>query len=258
MEKVIRSYLENTQVNLQTAHWTHVPSSWGESLASPPVSRFYYFRGGAGWIRIRSKTYRPQPGQLFLLPAGQPIEFDTDSSDRFRKYWCHFTASVGEVNLFRMLELPPYVEVRDETAMERQFAELIAQYRSASLTAPLRMKSGLLDILAAYIELSLEQNRPVRITGTAETGKINKVLAYIDERLQERLTVEELAKLVHFHPNYFVPYFKSLMGDSPIAYINRKRMERAKRLLTTGERSVTDIAAEVGMELQPGESLPGY
>lgn len=249
MEKVIRSYLENTQVNLQTAHWTHVPAAWGELIPSPPVSRLYYFRGGTGWIRVRNKTYQPQPGQLFLLPAGHSIEFGTEASDTFRKYWCHFHAAVGEVNLFRLLELPPFVEVRDETAMERRFLELMAQYRSSTLTAALRMKRELLDILATYVELALEQGRPMRLTGTAETGKINKVLSYIDERLQERITVEELAKLVHFHPNYFVPYFKSMMGDSPIAYVNRKRMELAKRLLTTTERSVTDIAAEVGLEL---------
>jgi AraC-like DNA-binding protein len=249
MEKVIRSYLENTQVYLQTAHWTHVPASWGETLASPPVTRFYYFRGGSGWIRLRNQTFRPLPGQLFLLPAGHPVEFGTDAADTFRKYWCHFQAAVGEVNLFRMLELPPYVEVRDEAGMESRFLELMAQYRSSELTAPLRMKRTMLEILATYVELALEQKKPLRLTGNAQTGKINQVLAYIDSRLKERITIEELAKLVHFHPNYFVPYFKSLMGDSPIAYVNRKRMELAKRLLTTSELSVTDIAAEVGLEL---------
>lgn len=83
----------------------------------------------------------------------------------------------------------------------------------------------------------------------SETGKINSVLAYIDERLHEPITVEELAHLVHFHPNYFMPYFKSMLGVSPIAYINRKRMEKAREPLVTTELTVTDVAEQVGFEL---------
>jgi AraC-like DNA-binding protein len=62
------------------------------------------------------------------------------------------------------------------------------------------------------------------------------------------MTVEELASLVHFHPNYFLPYFKSMMGVSPIAYINRKRIELAKRLLTSTDLPVTNIAERIGLE----------
>jgi AraC-like DNA-binding protein len=240
--------MDNLQVHLHTAQYTKVHAEWGETMSAPPVCRLYYFRSGSGWIRHRSKEFRPEPGQLFLLPAGQPVAFGTDPEHTFEKFWCHFTASVGDVNLFQLLNTPAFVRVQDEERLTALFQDLILAYKSETLSAPLRVKAVLLDIVALYLELATEQHRPVTVSSTRETGKIDTVLAYIEQNLQQQMTVEELASLVHFHPNYFLPYFKSMMGVSPIAYINRKRIELAKRLLTSTDLPVTNIAERIGLE----------
>jgi AraC-like DNA-binding protein len=43
--------------------------------------------------------------------------------------------------------------------------------------------------------------------------------------------------------------FKTLFGMPPIHYVNRMRMEAAKRLLLTTDRSVSSIAEEFGLQL---------
>jgi AraC-like DNA-binding protein len=87
------------------------------------------------------------------------------------------------------------------------------------------------------------------LTATTSNSKINSVLSYIESHLADPMSVEELAKLVHFHPNYFMNYFKSMMGLSPIVYVNKKRLEKARRQLATSELSISDIAEGIGMEL---------
>ncbi|MNW02672.1 HTH-type transcriptional activator Btr [compost metagenome] len=67
--------------------------------------------------------------------------------------------------------------------------------------------------------------------------------------MNQPITVEELAALIHFHPNYFIPYFKKHTGLTPMAYVQRKRMEEAKRLLSASGLSISDIASQLGMEL---------
>lgn len=245
----MRNYLENTQVTLQTAYYSKVGANWKENNLLPDVNRFYYIREGAGWIKLRNRLYRPRPGQLLLLPAGMRLSYGIDGDDGFGKYWCHFTATVGDVGLFHMLEVPHCLDVRDEAWLEGRFLELIRHYRSPSLTAPLRIKTILLEMVSAYIEQAVESGERVRMTPSAETGKINAVLTHIERHLREPMTVEELAGLAHFHPNYFMQYFKSILGVSPIAYINRKRMEKARELLSGTSLSVTDIAEEIGLEL---------
>lgn len=261
--ELLRSYMDNIQVNLQNAYYTRVGAGWGERSILPDVTRLYFIREGEGWIRLRGRLYHPRPGQLLLLPAGMRLSFGTNAERPFGKYWCHFTANVGELNLFQLLELPHCIDVRDEAWLETKFKTLVAHFHQPSLTSPLHIKSLLLEIVSSYMEQALEQaggagespggegagEAAFRLTPTAETGKMNTVLHYIEEHLQEQMTVEELARLIHFHPNYFMHYFKTMLGLSPIAYINRKRMEQAKALLTDSDQSVTDVAERVGLEL---------
>ncbi|MNP59731.1 Bifunctional transcriptional activator/DNA repair enzyme AdaA [compost metagenome] len=84
---------------------------------------------------------------------------------------------------------------------------------------------------------------------TGDHGKLAHVLHYIDNSLNKPIEIDELAELVHLHPNYFIPYFKRFMGVTPMAYVQLKRMEHAKRQLSYTDYSISDIAEQVGMEL---------
>ncbi|AEI45774.1 helix-turn-helix domain-containing protein [Paenibacillus mucilaginosus] len=250
--QIMRSYLDNVQMTLDTVHYTKVGTNWRYRFENPEENRFYFIREGSGWIRLRGRLHHPKPGELLLLPAGAKLELGLcGEEERFGKYWCHFGAKVGDVHLFQMLDLPFSIRVGDEDWLERQFRALEALYRSPSLTAPLRIKSVLLELVSYYMEEALRQqdSQGIALAPSAAEGKITAVLHYIDTHLSEGITVEELARQMHFHPNYFMPYFKTMMGLSPIAYITRKRMDKAKELLRDTEVPVTEVAEAVGLEL---------
>ena len=59
-------------------------------------------------------------------------------------------------------------------------------------------------------------------------------------------TLLELAELLHLNPAYFVRLFKKHTGLSPIAYLNHQRAERAANLLVETQKSIAEIAREVG------------
>jgi AraC-like DNA-binding protein/mannose-6-phosphate isomerase-like protein (cupin superfamily) len=246
---LLRSYLENTQVTVQVAHYTKVPPQWSGPDQIPSVNRLYYIREGEGWIKLKGKRYEPQPGQLYLLPAGTKLSFGTTADNTLGKYWCHFTATVGEISLFQLLDIPYCLEIHDDGWLEGWFKELVKQYQQPSLTSPLRIKSLLHELISVYLETAAASGHTVRMVSSKETGKIDTVLSYIEEHLHEPMSVEELAQLVHFHPNYFMQYFKTMLGAAPITYINRKRMDKARELLSTTDAPVTDVAERVGMEL---------
>ena len=52
--------------------------------------------------------------------------------------------------------------------------------------------------------------------------------------------------MVHFHPNYFISFFKKYFGTSPLKYVNEARLNQAKRLLKSTDESVAQIAEETG------------
>lgn len=78
--------------------------------------------------------------------------------------------------------------------------------------------------------------------------RIKTVLVYIEEHLDENLTLECLAKIAHFSPYHFHRIFKSIVGESLYAYQRRLRIEKAASSLMYSDAKIIDIALDAGYE----------
>jgi AraC family transcriptional regulator len=79
------------------------------------------------------------------------------------------------------------------------------------------------------------------------TTRIHHVITYITEHLAEELSLEVLARQAHFSPYHFHRIFTALVGETPNAFVNRLRVERAAWLLLRKRAySVTEIALDCG------------
>ena len=75
---------------------------------------------------------------------------------------------------------------------------------------------------------------------------LGPVLTWIVEHLQEELPVEELAARSAMSPRTFARRFRAETGTTPHAWITTQRVHRAEQLLEQTDRSVDQIAADVG------------
>lgn len=75
---------------------------------------------------------------------------------------------------------------------------------------------------------------------------INKALIYIENHLDEAITIERLSKESFISPFHFARVFKGLTGYSVMQYVRFRRMTEAAKLLATNESSVLEIAFQVG------------
>lgn len=77
--------------------------------------------------------------------------------------------------------------------------------------------------------------------------KINRVMDYIENHLDQNLSLNVLADIAHFSPFHFHRIFTILTGETLNTYIQRIRMERAAILLQNDiKASVGDIAFQCG------------
>jgi len=79
-----------------------------------------------------------------------------------------------------------------------------------------------------------------------ESLLLEQIKGYIDTHLTEDLRMEEVADALHVSYYYLCHFFKQQTGLSPNAYKNRKRLEKAIRLLTGSGKRITDIASACG------------
>ena len=85
-------------------------------------------------------------------------------------------------------------------------------------------------------------------TGPIYRQRILKVLLHIQERLDEPLTLEELAGVACFSPFHFHRVFRGLVGESVMEHIRRLRLERAASRLAAGGKNILGIALDAGYE----------
>lgn len=75
-----------------------------------------------------------------------------------------------------------------------------------------------------------------------------RVLDYIHGALSAELTLDSLAQLAGLSAHHFHRLFREIVGEPPIAYVKRLRLERAAVWLKHSRRPITDIAFEVGYQ----------
>ncbi|HDR7296345.1 TPA: helix-turn-helix transcriptional regulator, partial [Bacillus cytotoxicus] len=65
----------------------------------------------------------------------------------------------------------------------------------------------------------------------------------IFKNIYQKISVKQLARMVNMNPNYLSILFKEEVGISLNEYIQRERVEEAKKLLTLTDYSLSDICA---------------
>lgn len=85
-----------------------------------------------------------------------------------------------------------------------------------------------------------------------EKDPIFRSLAMIEERLQEKLTVEMLAEGIHFSKYHYQRIFREAVGETVMGYVNRRRLFLASGELARGRDSVLAIALKYGYDSHEG------
>ncbi len=75
---------------------------------------------------------------------------------------------------------------------------------------------------------------------------IERAILTMRERFMDPLTLPEIADEAQLSPFHFNRVFRSMIGIPPSVFLAALRMEEAKKLLLTTQRSVTDICFDVG------------
>jgi len=135
-----------------------------------------------------------------------------------------------------------------EDAALWQTAQKLKMLLGAGGAANVRYAEALGTVLA-YELVRLGQATSARAASTRGTlcGWQRRVVAdYIDEHLDEPISLASLAGLARLSPFHFARAFSQSFGMPPHRYHTSQRIERAKTLLAWPSHSVTNIAIDLG------------
>lgn len=90
------------------------------------------------------------------------------------------------------------------------------------------------------------------ITSVAESNSsrderlVEKAKTLIEEQYSDQLRVEDVAQAIFISPSYFKHLFKQVTGKCFTTYLTEIRMRRAKELLASTDKTITEIAYDTG------------
>ena len=208
-----------------------------------PHSHCIYVVGGQGGILIDKTTYKLLPNHMYITPPGVIHSFWADENTKLVTKEIKAEA-YGE--LFDLL-----VSITPETnCTGTPVYETLNRIHSERLTKKPLYKE-LSSCLFYEVLLLLERNDPhFKKPDTPDaynrdpelSEDISKIKRYIDDNVNEHLTLRELSKVVNLEKTYFVKKFKSETGSSPMEYARNMKIKKAKKLLLYSDMSITQIS----------------
>lgn len=148
------------------------------------------------------------------------------------------------------------IEIIDSHLTQDAMIQQIAQTLRIEFTLYKRAEKlyieSLSNVLAAHLlrNYSVAGNLLKDVKEELSPFILKKAKEYINERLNEKISLAAVSQAVNLSPYYFARAFKQSTGLTPHQYIIRQRTERAKYLLINNDLTVSQIALQTGWSSQ--------
>lgn len=120
--------------------------------------------------------------------------------------------------------------------------QMFYYYRQSNPNHDIHMKALLYKMIALITDAKRENHL------MTEFQKINYIKEYIANHLAETLSISQLASLVDMSLKRFTYIFTKIVGVSPKKYMNQIKVRKAEELLLSTDKSLVEIAMDVGYD----------
>ncbi|NMA65726.1 MAG: AraC family transcriptional regulator [Clostridiaceae bacterium] len=213
-----------------------------------PDNEFVLITKGRGKVIIAGKTYEACQGILFYFYPGVLHEIESDPDNPLAFLAIHFSfAHVSySDNLWsidggnKKLSFKSVIHVRPYIKLKLVLKEIVDYWNSKIPGYELVCNGLFQQFLFELIKSKSEEFNYSTIE------KVKKVMEYISKNLDKKLTVQALAELIKLSPDYLSVAFKNYTGYPVTKYINKCRINSAKKIFYGGNRKIKDVALSLG------------
>lgn len=215
-----------------------------------------YIRSGAACCYINDRHYPVLRGDFYVFAPGDTHEFsisgglshdtllftpglfETGEWEMLRqntvfKHWC----TPGDLKE-KKLSFPLAAAAELDTMFDELAAECL---KNAPLSGMLRKALAVRLLLFA-----LDKGTPEGLSGTHNDLQLSALFNFISEHYHEDLSLLHLARAANVSVNYLNEFMQRTIGQGPIEYLTRYRIEQARRILECSLDTISQIAINCG------------
>lgn len=196
---------------------------------------------GKGTLTINDVTYEIHEHEAFIIPEGHRAHYCADEKDPWEYIWFHiggpkFPQLLQEAGL--SYTNPVFKPTKYADKIEELVYDIMRNYKREYYCI------GKIYEICDYM-IHYSPTREVHDVNTS-LMYVKKAIAYIQLKYDEPIKIDNIAYVCGLNRSYLTRLFKSATGYSLQEYLLSYRMKCAIKLLEKTEKSIQDIAYEVG------------
>jgi AraC-like DNA-binding protein len=206
-----------------------------------------YVRCGSFGYRVRGESFDLIAGSLMVGHAGDEYmctHEHHECGDECLSF--HFSAEAVDTlvehkrtDVWRVGSLPPLPQIM-----------ILGELAQAAVAGESELGLDEVGVVFAnrFIGTANGNKRPAIRGTTRDRRRAIEAALWLEHHSHQSVDLEGIARQFELSPFHFLRVFSSVTGVTPHQYLVRSRLRRAAQLLVDEERSVTDVAIDVGFE----------
>ncbi len=233
-------------------------ADWNWRNVNSPFTRLYYVTEGAARILLPTGIQELKPDHLYLVPSFTTHSYLCDT--HFVHYYLHIyedhqsESSILEDFSFPTeipagdLELPlikrlcginPTMQLpqSDPTSYDNNptLIKNIIKNKQRTFCDKVESRGIVYQLMARFL-------KDAQPKAEINDDRIQKVLSYIRKNIYKTIDIDSLATISCLSKDHFIRLFKKEVNNTPLQYINQKKIEKAQLILITDSIPVKNIS----------------
>lgn len=196
-----------------------------------------YIREGTMHVEHMGRKFDANKGDVVLLDCNNPHYYQAENGLEF--VFIHFDGSNSHEIVEHILSIRgPLIRSKNNVLIGNFIYETVQFYENNGIENMFGTSMRIYKLLHLLTDLDDYK--------TQKESPINMTIHYIKDNVGKKITLKELADMANMSVYYFSHRFKEETGYSPMDYVINSRMDKAKILLVRTNKTITEIAYEVG------------
>lgn len=208
----------------------------GDREVITPLQSFSYHAGdvafGAPYVYHKTISQSDAPYENYIIKY--TLEFIEPFFENIEK------STFDKINEERVCRFSPPVQLE----IKQLFSDILDEYEKKQPYSEIILQ-GMLCRLLTIICKKKHSIEAVKYKSML-TESVIETIYYIENNYSKRLTLEEMAKKVHFSSFYFSRIFSEQLGMSFSEYVSNVRIKHVKDMLIQTDKSIMRIALDTG------------
>ncbi len=224
-----------TKLELLHSGYAKVDEKWSGNAVRSQYSRLYFIKSGSFYVVSKNgKRTDFEEGRAYLIPSGLSYTYGCDAENEH--YYFHIRLyGVDKIDV--LTKLKDVVSCNTFHNLELLSQMIGQQTTSASLVIKSAIYNSLSDVALNFSHI---------LNSPSFSTEVSNAIYYISDNLTANLTVSEIATAVNIANSTLSAKFKREVGVSVGEYVDYRLILSAMELLTTTEKSISEISDILG------------